>query len=50
MFSALVGLSKDEDTGRFYGIKKGNFYEIFNLIENERSLVGMCVTSSCFFG
>uniref|UniRef100_A0A9L0RXK2 GRAM domain-containing protein 4 n=1 Tax=Equus caballus TaxID=9796 RepID=A0A9L0RXK2_HORSE len=36
--SAPAGLSKDEDTGRFHGTKKGNFHEIFNLTENERPL------------
>nr|XP_060515432.1 GRAM domain-containing protein 4 [Panthera onca] len=36
--SAPAGLSKDEDTGRCHGTKKGNFHEIFNLTENERPL------------
>ncbi|XP_074128207.1 GRAM domain-containing protein 4 isoform X2 [Sminthopsis crassicaudata] len=36
--SAPAGLSRDEDTGRFHGTKKGNFHEIFNLTENERPL------------
>ncbi|XP_074083368.1 GRAM domain-containing protein 4 isoform X2 [Macrotis lagotis] len=36
--SAPVGMSRDDDTGRFHGTKKGNFHEIFNLTENERPL------------
>ncbi|XP_027710055.1 GRAM domain-containing protein 4 isoform X2 [Vombatus ursinus] len=36
--SAPAGVSRDEDTGRFHGTKKGNFHEIFNLTENERPL------------
>ncbi|XP_068955422.1 GRAM domain-containing protein 4 [Petaurus breviceps papuanus] len=36
--SAPTGVSRDEDTGRFHGTKKGNFHEIFNLTENERPL------------
>ncbi|XP_072452669.1 GRAM domain-containing protein 4 isoform X2 [Notamacropus eugenii] len=36
--SAPAGMSRDEDTGRFHGTKKGNFHEIFNLTENERPL------------
>ncbi|XP_010853055.1 PREDICTED: GRAM domain-containing protein 4 [Bison bison bison] len=36
--SAPAGLSRDEDTGRLHGAKKGNFHEIFNLTENERPL------------
>ncbi|KAK2507575.1 hypothetical protein MC885_021753 [Smutsia gigantea] len=36
--SAPAGLSRDEDSGRFHGTKKGNFHEIFNLTENERPL------------
>ncbi|XP_055963069.1 GRAM domain-containing protein 4 isoform X1 [Sorex fumeus] len=36
--SAPSGLSRDEDTGRFHGPRKGNFHEIFNLTENERPL------------
>lgn len=38
--SAPAGLSKDEDTGRVHGAKRGNFHEIFNLTENERPLAG----------
>ncbi|XP_004700275.1 GRAM domain-containing protein 4 [Echinops telfairi] len=36
--SAPAGLSRDEDSSRFHGTKKGNFHEIFNLTENERPL------------
>ncbi|XP_036616749.1 GRAM domain-containing protein 4 isoform X2 [Trichosurus vulpecula] len=36
--STPAGVSRDEDTGRFHGTKKGNFHEIFNLTENERPL------------
>ncbi|XP_043822583.1 GRAM domain-containing protein 4 isoform X2 [Dromiciops gliroides] len=36
--SAPAGMSRDEDTGRFHGTKRGNFHEIFNLTENERPL------------
>ncbi|XP_044535217.1 GRAM domain-containing protein 4 [Gracilinanus agilis] len=35
---APAGMSRDDDTGRFHGTKKGNFHEIFNLTENERPL------------
>lgn len=43
--SAPAGLSRDEDTGRLHGAKKGNFHEIFNLTENERPLAGTCMLS-----
>lgn len=36
--SAPAGLSRDEDTGRVHGPKKGTFHEIFNLTDNERPL------------
>ena len=45
MSSVPAGLSRDEDTGRLHGAKKGNFHEIFNLTENERPLAGTCVLS-----
>ncbi|XP_066490040.1 GRAM domain-containing protein 4 isoform X1 [Tiliqua scincoides] len=36
--SAPTGVSRDEDSSRFHGTKKGNFHEVFNLSENERPL------------
>lgn len=43
--SAPAGLSRDEDSGRLHGAKKGSFHEIFNLTENERPLAGGCAGS-----
>uniref|UniRef100_A0A670J6L6 GRAM domain-containing protein 4 n=1 Tax=Podarcis muralis TaxID=64176 RepID=A0A670J6L6_PODMU len=36
--SAPTGVSRDEDSSRFHTTKRGNFYEVFNLSENERPL------------
>ncbi|EMP31396.1 GRAM domain-containing protein 4 [Chelonia mydas] len=35
---APAGVNKDEDSSRFHTTKRGNFYEVFNLSENERPL------------
>ncbi|XP_029473240.1 GRAM domain-containing protein 4 isoform X1 [Rhinatrema bivittatum] len=35
---APVGVSKEEEGGRYHSTKKGNFHEIFNLSETERPL------------
>lgn len=39
---APAGVNKDEDSSRFHTTKRGNFYEVFNLSENERPLAGIC--------
>lgn len=38
--AAPVGVSRDEDGGRYYSTKRGAFHEVFNLPESERPLTG----------
>uniref|UniRef100_A0AAX7UKE3 GRAM domain-containing protein n=1 Tax=Astatotilapia calliptera TaxID=8154 RepID=A0AAX7UKE3_ASTCA len=41
--AAPVGVSRDEDGGRYYSTKRGAFHEVFNLPESERPLT-VCET------
>ncbi|XP_039664491.1 GRAM domain-containing protein 4-like isoform X1 [Perca fluviatilis] len=36
--AATLGVSRDEDGGRYHGTKRGVFHEVFNLPESERPL------------
>ncbi|XP_069018608.1 GRAM domain-containing protein 4-like [Embiotoca jacksoni] len=36
--AAPLGVSRDEDGGRYYSTKRGAFHEVFNLLESERPL------------
>lgn len=38
--AAPLGVSRDEDGGRYYSTKRGAFHEVFNLPESEHPLAG----------
>lgn len=38
--AAPLGVSRDEDGGRYYSTKRGAFHEVFNLPETEQPLTG----------
>lgn len=38
--AAPLGVSRDDDGGRYYSTKRGAFHEVFNLPESERPLTG----------